>query len=82
MATNAASREVIRHVIVTVSLGGSSWTGGAAGGSPGMADWLRVRRIARRRAADYSLGLGWRLEWTSMTKAELTAENRPAYRNS
>jgi len=46
-----------------------------------MADWLRVRRIARRRAADCSLGLGWRLEWTSMTKAELTAENRPAYRN-
>ena len=45
-----------------------------------MADWLRVRRIARRRA-DYSLGLGWRLEWTSMTKAKLTAENRPAYRN-
>ena len=46
-----------------------------------MADWLRVRRIARRRAADCSIGFGWRLELTSMTKAEVTAENRPAYRN-
>ena len=51
------------------------------GASPGMADWLRVRRIARRREADSWLGSGWRLEPTSMTKAELTAENRPAYRN-
>ena len=24
-----------------------------------------------------AFGLGWRPEWTSMTKAELTAENRP-----
>jgi len=46
-----------------------------------MADWLRVRRMARRRAADWSFGLGWRFEWTSMTKAELMAENRPAYEN-
>ena len=35
----------------------------------------------RRRAADCSFGLGWRPEWTSMTKAELTAENSPAYKN-
>ena len=27
------------------------------------------------------VGSGWRFEWTSMTKAELTAGNRPAYRN-
>ena len=46
-----------------------------------MADWLRVKRIARRRAVDCSFGSGRRLEWTSMTKVELTAENRPAYRN-
>ena len=46
-----------------------------------MADWLRVKRIARRRAADCSVGFGWRLELTSTTKAEVTAENRPAYRN-
>jgi len=46
-----------------------------------MADWLKVRRMARRRAADCSFGSGRRFEWTSRTKAELTAENRPAYRN-
>jgi hypothetical protein len=37
--------------------------------------------MARRRAADCSFGSGWRFEWTSITKAELTAENRPAYEN-
>jgi len=83
---NAASREIRRlaymsPVTVTISLGGSSWAGGTVGVSFGIADWLRVRRIARRRAADCSLGLGWSFEWTSMTKAELTAENRPAYEN-
>ena len=51
------------------------------GVSPGIADWLRVRRIARRRATDWTFGSGWRFELTSMTKAELTAENRPAYEN-
>ena len=66
-------------VAVMISLGGSSWTGGTTGVSFGMADWLRVRRIARRRAADCSFGSGPSLDWTSMTKAELTAENRPAY---
>jgi len=86
IATNAASREIVRlaymrQVTVTISPGGSPWTGGTAGVSPGMADWLRVRRIARRRAADCWFGSGWRFEWASMTKAELTAENRPAYRN-
>ena len=83
---NAASMEIIRlaymrHVTITVSPDGPSWTGGTVGVSPGMADWLRVRRMARRRAADWSFGLGWRFEWTSMTKAELMAENRPAYEN-
>jgi len=81
---NAARSEIsrlayIRHVTVTISLGGVFWAGGTVGVSPGMADWLRVRRIARRRAADWSFGSGWSCEWTSMTKAELTAENRPAY---
>ena len=32
-------------------------------------------------AADCSFGSGWRPEWTSMTKAELTAENRPTYKS-
>jgi len=68
-------------VTVTISLGGFSWTGGTLGVSFGMADWLRVRRIARRRAADCSFGSDWSPEWTSMTKAELTAENRPAYKD-
>ena len=30
------------------------------GVSPGMKDWLRVKRVARRRAADRSLGSDWR----------------------
>jgi len=68
-------------VTVTISLGGLSWMGGTVGDSFGMADWLRVRRIARRMAADCSFGSGWRPEWASMTKAELTAENRPAYKD-
>ena len=42
---------------------------------------MRVRRIARRKAADCSFGSGRSPEWTSMTKAELTAENRPAYKD-
>jgi len=42
---------------------------------------LRVRRIARRRAADWSFRQRWSFEWTSMTKAGLTAENRPVYVN-
>ena len=37
-----------------------------------------MRRIARRRAADCSFGSGRSPEWTSITKAELTAENKPA----
>ena len=62
----------------TISVGGTCWTGGTVGDSFGIADWLRVRRIARRRATDWSFRSGWSLEWTSMTNAELTAENRPA----
>ena len=65
-------------VTVTISVGGFSWTGGTVGVSFGMAEPLRVRRMARRRAADWSFGSGWSPDWTSMTKAELTAENRPA----
>ena len=66
-------------VTVTISPGGSSRAGGMAGGvSPGMADWLRVRRIARRIVADCSFGSGSSFEWISITKAELTAENKPA----
>jgi len=34
----------------------------------------------RKRAANCSFGSDWRPEWTSMTKAELTAENGPAYK--
>jgi len=64
---NAARSEIRRlvymsPVTVTISLGGLSWTGGTVGDSFGMADWLRVRRIARRRAADCSFGSGWRPE--------------------
>jgi hypothetical protein len=66
-------------VTVMISLGGSSWTGGTVVVPPGIAVWLRVRRMARRSAADCSFGSGLRFEWTSMTKAELTAENRPAF---
>jgi len=36
--------------------------------------WMRTRR----RAAVSSLGSGWNWELTSMMKAEVTAENRPA----
>ena len=83
---NAASKDInklayMSPVTVIISLGGSSWMGGIVGISFGMADWLRVRRMARRRAADCSPGSGSSFEWTSMTKAELTAENRPAYEN-
>ena len=59
--------------------GGSSFRGGAVGFSSGMADWLRVKRIARRSVADCSLGSVSSFDWTSITNAELTAENRPAY---
>ena len=69
----------MRPVTVMISLGGSSWTGKAMGLPPGNVDWLRVRRIARRRAADSSFGSGSSFDCTSITNAELTAENRPAY---
>jgi len=49
------------------------------GFSPGKMEGLRLRRIARRYASDRSPESGSSLDWMSMTKAELTAENRPAY---
>ena len=84
IATNTASRAIrrlmfMRPVMVTISLGGSPGTGGTTGVSPGIADLLRVRRIVGRRAANWSFGSGWSCEWTSMTNAELKAENRPAW---
>ena len=36
---------------------------------------------ARRRAADCSFGSDRSFEWTSMTNAELTAENKPAFKS-
>lgn len=69
----------MRQVTVTIPQGGPPWTG--EGVSSGTADWLRASRIARRRAADCSFGSGSSFGWTSMTKAELTAENRPAFKN-
>ena len=71
----------MKPAAVIISLGKSSWAGVTAGGSWGIADWLRVRRIARRRAVDRSLGSGWSFEWTSMTKTELTTDSRPACAN-
>ena len=58
--------------------GGPLHAGGVVEYSSGMMDRLRLRRIARRYASDRSLGSDWSFDWTSMTKAELTAENRPA----
>ena len=81
---NVANRDInklayMSPVTVTTLLGGLPWAGGMERVSPGMAEWLRVKRMAWRSAADCSFGSGSSLEWTSMTKAELTAENRPAY---
>ena len=83
IATNAARSDInklvyMRLAAVTISLGGSSCAGGTMTVSAGRADRLRVRRIARRSAADCSFGSGSSFDWTSMTNAELTAENRPA----
>jgi len=63
---------------MTISRGGPFHAGGAAGSSSGEMDRLRLRRIARRYASDRSPGSGSSLDWTSMRKAELTAENRPS----
>ena len=62
-----------------ISAGGPLHEGGAIGSSPGAEDGLRLRRIARRYVSDRSPGSGSSFDWTSMTKAELTAENKPAY---
>ena len=61
-----------------ISWRGPLHAGGVAGFSSGETDRLRLRRIARRYASDRSPESGSSLDWTSMTKAELTAENRPA----
>jgi len=83
IATNAAKRDIKklayrRFEVVMISVGGPFHAGGVIGSSSGAMDRLRLRRIARRYASDRSLGSGSSLDWTSMTKAELTAENRPA----
>lgn len=44
-------------------------------------DGLRMSRIARRRATDCSFGSDRSFGWTLMTKAELTAESKPAFEN-
>ena len=85
---NTANNEIMRPtyvkpvaVIISLgkfSLGKSSWVGVTTGASLGIADWLRVRRIARRRVVDCSLGSGRSFEWTSMTKTESTTDSRPA----
>ena len=66
-------------VTVMMWWGGSSCRGGVMGFSPGMADWLRARRIVWRSAADCLFGSVSNFDWTSIMNTELTAENRPAY---
>jgi hypothetical protein len=62
-------------VTVMISLGGSTWTNGTVRVSPGIADWLSVRRImGGGRQTAPSVGMGF--EWRSMANAGLTAENR------
>lgn len=61
-----------------ISVGGPLHAGGVVECLSGMMDRLRLVRIAGRYASDRSLGSGWSFDWTPMTKAELTAENRPA----
>ena len=81
---NAARREIrrlayISPVTAAISVGMLCAVGGMVGAALGIAEWLRVRRIARSSAVASSFGSGWSFDWTSMTNAELTAEKRPAY---
>jgi cysteine synthase len=64
---NAARSEIRRlanrrAVAVTISPGGFSGAVGTVGTSFGIAELLRVRRMARRRATVWSLGSGWSFE--------------------
>ena len=83
IATNAAKSNIKklacrRFEVVIVSVRGPSHAGGAVGCSAGVIDRLRLRRTAWRYASDRSPESGLSFDWMSMTKVELTAENRPA----
>ena len=87
IAMNAANSDIRRLAyrrsdVVKISVGGPFHGEGAVGSSSGAIDLLRLRRIARRYASERSVGSGSSFDWTSMTKAELTAENRPAWGRS
>lgn len=84
IAANDVSSEVSRlahrrPATPMITLGG--WTDRMARVSFGIADWLRVRRMVWS-AVDCSFGSGRSFEWTSMTRAELTAEDRLPTRTS
>ena len=86
IATNAASSDInklayMRLDAATIAWDGFSWMGGTVRFSPGRAVGFKVKRIARRRAADCSFESGSSFGWTPRMNAELTAENRPAYKN-
>ena len=77
---NAASSEIKRLVYISlvtmvISAGVFSQAGENVAVSFGMADWLRVKRVARRRAADRSFGSSWRPELASTANREPTVEN-------
>ena len=63
---------------IMIVLGTAPLSGGTVGSSLGIAVRLRVRRIARRKAADSPFESGSSFEYMSIMKAELTAEKRPA----
>jgi len=79
-AANGDTRRLTyrRLDVVAIPLRRPPRADGAAGPSSGEVDQLqRLRRITRRYTSDRSVESGSSLGWTSMTKAELTAENRP-----
>jgi hypothetical protein len=83
MATKAANRDIIRLAYMRLMTTTISWAGpdhavGGAGSSPRAAEWLSVRRMARRYAAVVSFGSGSSFVWVAMTNDVLMAENRPA----
>jgi hypothetical protein len=80
MATNAARREIrrlvyMRQMTMMIPLDGPSQSGGAELGL--------IRIESEEDGAEGLVGRvrARRLQWVSMTKAELTAENRPAYKD-